>query len=86
MLSRRASEGFKKGTPSYGFKGMALRLLCRALVLLLFRGWFREVIIRGTRKRFLPVLEEMLRGENHVLNTRLLELMEEAYEEGVMDE
>lgn len=85
VLSRSARKGFSKGSLNSGFKSMALRMVGKVMVPLVLNGWFRNAILSSTKEKFQPLLEEMLSGENHVLTSRLLDLMEEAYQEGVLD-
>ncbi|XP_050697220.1 uncharacterized protein LOC126985829 [Eriocheir sinensis] len=85
VLSRKAPECFKKGSPNSGLKAVALRMLGKVMVPLVLNGWFRESILNSTKKSFQPLLDELLSGENHVMTSRLLDTLEEAYQAGVLD-
>lgn len=62
-----------------------LRMFSKVMVPLILNGWFRGSIINSTKKGFQPLLDELLSGDNQVMNSRLLDILEEMYQAGVLD-
>lgn len=83
--SKRAREGFVKGKLSTGLWSLLAKGLAKIFLPLLMRGWFLGSLISGTRKKFLPLLDELKSGENQHLNTTLADIMKEGYERGLLD-
>ncbi|MPC80605.1 hypothetical protein E2C01_075188 [Portunus trituberculatus] len=85
VLSEKAREGFVKGTPSTGLWSLLAKGFAKVMVPLVMRGWFMNVIIEDTKKKFKPLLDEMKSGNNKLLNSTLVDILREANDRGLLD-
>lgn len=85
VLSHRAREAFVKGKLSSGIKSMIAKGIAKVMVPLMLSGWLSSMMIASTKKNFEPLFQELRSGVNHTLNNTLIDIMMEAYENGVLD-
>lgn len=86
VLSHRARESFVKGEMSAGIKHLILQGIAKILVPIIMSGWLSRPMLAAMKKQFQPVFDEVRSGANQTLNSTLIDILTEAYENGVLDQ